>query len=251
VLLYKISAVLKTGRVFIDGLSIVRRSFEMKKTVCALSIGLLGAGIVCADVLAEFTFTKNSRASSDTSLNSAVSEFNVGAGSISGDLVSTTADLTTQSGDVDPAGAGAQYDSFTLTVTGLRAGETLNLTSLTYVYTVIRPLNMAIGVYSSVDGFNSSVAQLDGVDTGIDYATPQTFNQTVFLSGTGFKGLLNNDTIEFRFYLADTSTGIGRIHQLDSIVLDGTVSVIPKPTAIGLLGMGAIITFLLRKNIRR
>jgi dienelactone hydrolase len=202
----------------------LKRGQKMNVMRCLLSGCVMGAAIVQADtVLAQFTFDSDSAASSDTSIYSTVSAFNVGVGAVDGGLVSASADLTTQVGDVNPAGGTAQYDSFTLTVAGLGAGETLDLTSLTYTYTVLSPLNMAVGLYSSVDGFFSSAAQLDGVDTGTDYTNPQTFNQSVSLSGAGFHGLENADTLEFRFYLADGSSSAGRQHQLDDIVLKGTV----------------------------
>jgi hypothetical protein len=219
----------------------------MKKILCALGVCLLAAGTQ-AEVVAEFTFTGNSAASSDTSLNSTVSDWsltNISGASIAGDLATIAAVNTTQSGDVDPAGTNPQWYSFTFTVTGLGAGETMDLTSITYKYTVVQPLNMAVGLYSSVDGFASTAAQLDGVDTGTDYTSPQTFNQTVDLSSAGFQGLENEDVIEFRFYLADTSNGTTRIHQLDDIVLNG--SVVPEPATIGMLGLGTLITLLIRR----
>ncbi|MDF7823598.1 sialate O-acetylesterase [Pontiellaceae bacterium B12227] len=195
----------------------------MKKILCAYVVSLLATAAAQAEVVAEFNFAGNAAASSDSSIYSTVSVFNVGVGAISGDLVSASGAETTQSGDVDPAGAGAQYHSFTVTVTNLDAGETLDLTSLTYTYTVLHPLNFAVGLYSSVDGFASTAAQLDGVDTGTDYTNPQTFNQTATLSGSGFQGLENNDVVEFRFYLADGSSSASRTHQLDDIVLNGSV----------------------------
>ncbi|MDF7800142.1 sialate O-acetylesterase [Pontiellaceae bacterium B1224] len=195
----------------------------MKKILCAYAVCLFAAVFTRAEVVAEFNFTGDSAASSDSSIYSTVSAFNVGVGAIGGDLISASGAETTLGGDVDPAGTGAQYHSFNVTVAGLGAGETLDLTSLTYTYTVLSPLNMAVGLYSSVDGFASTAAQLDGVDTGSDYTNPQTFNQTATLSGAGFTGLENNDVIEFRFYLADSSSSAGRHHQLDDIVLNGSV----------------------------
>ena len=203
----------------------------MKKGLSVFSIGLLAASIVQSEEFATFAFDGDSAASSDYSIYSTVSAFNVGVGAISGGLVDATGADTTQGGNVDPAGAGAQYHSFTVTVTGLGAGETLDLTSLTYTYTVISPLNMAVGLYSSVDGFASTAAQLDGVDTGTDYSSPQSFNQTVTLSGAGFKGLENGDQVEFRFYLADGSGSSGRHHQLDDIVLNSNTES-PQPTPV-------------------
>ncbi|MDF7809091.1 sialate O-acetylesterase [Pontiellaceae bacterium B12219] len=194
----------------------------MKKNLGIMVLCLLGAAAQ-AEEFVRFPFDGDSNASSDTSIYSTVSAFNVGVGSIGNGLVSAAADSTTQQGDVDPAGAGAQYHSFIVTVTGLDVGESLDLTSFEYTYTVLSPLNMALGLYSSVDGFASTAAQLDGVDTGTDYTNPQTFNQTATLSGAGFQGLENNDVIEFRFYLADGSSSSGRHHQLDDIVLNGSV----------------------------
>ncbi|WP_136079386.1 acetylxylan esterase [Pontiella desulfatans] len=202
----------------------------MKKVLAVFSICLLAAAAP-AEEFATFTFDGDSVSSSDYSIYSTVSDFNVGVGSISGGLADATGADTTQSGDVNPAGAGAQYHSFTVTVTGLGAGETLDLTSLTYTYTVVSPLNMAVGLYSSVDGFANTAAQLDGVDTGTDYSSPQTFNQTVALSGAGFQGLENSETIEFRFYLADGSGSPGRHHQLDDIVLNSNTES-PQPTPV-------------------
>ncbi|MDQ8195648.1 PEP-CTERM sorting domain-containing protein [Coraliomargarita sp. SDUM461004] len=220
----------------------------MKKIFCALSAFIAVSGVVHAEVLADFSFTGDSAASSDSSIYSSLTAFNVGVGSISGELVSATGADVTQSGDVDPAGTGARYQSFTLTVTGLGAGETLDLTSLTYDYTVIQPLNFAVGLYSSVDGFASAAAQLDGVDTDLDYSTPQAFNQTVTLSAGDFSGLENADTVEFRFYLADGSSSTSRYHQLDNIVLNGTVNAIPEPSMLGLVGVVGLAAFSIRNR---
>jgi len=58
---------------------------------------------------------------------------------------------------------------------------------------------------------------------------------------------LTDETVEFRFLLGDDSGATSRIHVLDNIVIDGTVSAIPEPSATLLLD-GAGFLMLLRRR---
>jgi len=92
----------------------------------------------------------------------------------------------------------------------------------------------SVSVFTSVDGFTeANVLQTFTGNNG----TPSTLTHT--FSGSQFDGL--TDPVEVRFYLHDaqfnTSSGT-RYSIMDNVTLDGTVSVVPEPGSLALLGIG-------------
>jgi hypothetical protein len=198
------------------------------------SILLLGAGVGAqdVDVVAEFTFDGNSAASSDVSSYSTVSDWDLtyasASATITGEMTVVLADGNNENGgttvnSLDPTVSGTVYQSFTLTVTGLGAGGTLSLSSLTFDYIVVSPLGFSCGVYSSLSGFTGTGDSLGGQSA---ISTAGTYPVSIDLTTNPvFAGLENGDTVEFRIYLADGSSNVStRKHELDNIVLSGSVS---------------------------
>lgn len=150
------------------------------------------------------------------------------------------------------------YHSFTLTVDGLGAGQTLDLTSLTYDYFITSPsngsasLNYFTGIYSPTTG----IADLSGKLGGYSFigltqtADSDVVNDVVDLTsangvaGSAFTGLGNGSSVEFRIYFGDTSSSNGRIHRIDNLEVNGTVVPEPGATLLGAFGL----TLLLRRR---
>jgi hypothetical protein len=230
------------------------RRGKMKKILCALGVCVMGASLAQADVMAQYTFEGNSAASSDSSIySSATTDWDIshsaaatlitnGLSQVHANQAATPAGISATT--VDASNAGAQWQQFSFTVANLGAGETLSLTSFSYTYTVVQPLNFQSGVYSSLSGYTGLSNMLGGTE---NTSTAQTFTPNIDLTGNSvFSGLTNGQTVEFRIYLKDGSTNVStRYHQLDNIVLNGTV--IPEPASIGMLGLGALITLLIRR----
>jgi hypothetical protein len=222
--------------------------FKTLGTACFAFALTTGAN---AEVLVNFTFDSDSAASSDTSIYSSASTWDLtnsaAQNSITGGVSSVLANHNTETvpdapggtpgisaTTVDASNAGSQWQQFDFTVTGLGLGETLNLTSFVYDYNRIQPLNFESGVYSNLSGYTGLSDSLGG-SANFSGAGSSLVSPNITLSGSEFQGLTNGTLVEFRIYLKDPSQNVNsRIHQLDNIVLNGTV--IPEPSSFALLG---------------
>lgn len=122
------------------------------------------------------------------------------------------------------------------------------MTSLTFDYTEIDPASFLLGVYTSKTGFTEGEHLLGLYRSGTNTGTFADNNgSSVSLAGTAFQNL-TDETVEFRFLLGDDSGATSRIHVLDNIKLNGTVTAIPEPTTAALLGLGGFALILRRRK---
>lgn len=184
--------------------------------------------------LASYDFD-NTRASTDTEPNSTAGDFFDGPGvaavySVLGTPPPSLGINYAQIDGTSEAAAVAAGDYVAFTVTPA-LGYDLDLTSLTYACIGGAPSfgPITFFVRSSVDGY---VATLDTVTRTNQFPT----GNTVDLSGASFQNLTAATT--FRVYLYDggnnSTDDAGRV---DDFVLNGTVLVVPEPSALFLLAV--------------
>lgn len=116
-------------------------------------------------------------------------------------------------------GAGQNTFSFSYTVTGLAAGETLDITSLG-------------ADYSGGSGGLRIGAIVTGQTMPSNTASGGNFDLAIVGAPTG---LVNGDSVNFTFGVRD---GTNRTVTFDNFQLTGTV--VPEPSSSALLGLGAL-----------
>jgi len=206
--------------------------------------------------IASFEFTGGSAASSDTETLTTASNVTfssaLSGGAFANDELevqgSDTANNNSLGGTnnekIDTAIDNDYYFSFTIDID---AGYELNLTELTDQLVMESPYEFYGGVYNNGTGFTNGDALDEIVNTDNDTRV-DTYNQTVVLSSqTALQGLTGSN--EFRFYMSDGSTSTTRIFNFDNITLSGDISVVPEPSAFGLLaGCFALTWVMLRRR---
>ena len=117
-----------------------------------------------------------------------------------------------------------------------------DLTSMAYDYQIALGLNgqtYSSALFSDLDGFTTPIATF----TFAPSSNGDTAVQTVTGDLTGnadFQGVAAGETIEFRIYFADNSTGV-RAHRVGNLQVNASLSSIPEPT-FALLGL-ALLAF--------
>ncbi len=206
---------------------------------------LLGSNMATAEIVAEYTFTGGSTASTG-SLGS-----NIGfeAGITGSDT--SFADLRINGLQTTGAGknfVGAVYAdiegdriatnnwvTFSITVPDT---QVIDLTSLNFDYTEIESASFLLGVYTSKTGFLAGNNLLGLYRAGTLGGT-FTDNNGISLALSGVAALqgLTDETVEFRFLLGDDSGATSRIHVLDNLVLSGAVASRPEGLTIRSQGL--------------
>lgn len=200
-----------------------------------------------ADVLAEYTITGSSFASTDADPLSTASDLTSGPG---GTLVASTtnatwgnpgqsapvAALTNVEGDKANALLDGHFATFTLDP---NSGFAANLTSLTYYARSFNNLDSPrYFLRSSVDGYTADLA-----DSALN--SNNTTAPTITLSGSEFQNLQSPVTFRFYGYGARSGSSI----RFDNVVLNGTLTVIPEPSTLAF--MGGMLGLLLFNGWRR
>jgi hypothetical protein len=207
----------------------------MKKLMIALAVLALAFSAQAA-VIANYTFDGSSNADSASYADMTASAITVSAGSL---LYTTTSPtMWSGAGGAIPVGdssggwnaadqASAKYFFFTVTPD---AGYFITLTGLDFIYNATgasaQNVGWSIGT-TSQDGFARAGTQA--------YAYSDTITPLVITEAT---------QIRIQGWGA-TSTG-GNF-RLDNVVLNGTVTAIPEPATMSLLGLGALAMVLRRK----
>jgi hypothetical protein len=202
------------------------------KALIIPAAALILGGPAPAEVLVSFDFAGGSTASTDTSAYSTVSAYDPRSAAVGGDdsaasSVTETAYMRAENtpGGTDPT-TNAFYHSFNFTITGLAAGESFDLSSLTFDYFATNISGaFLLGVYSDAVGYTGTAAKLATTNISTNTGDSFTVNLTPAnpVAGNAFTGLTNGRTIEFRFVFGDNSTSNNSIHRLDNITLNGTV----------------------------
>ena len=234
-------------------------------------IAAINFSAVNASIVASFDFAGGSTASTDTSTFSIASAYDPsGGGNLDGagsNVSSSTfqafirSSLTSNS--TDPTSSDA-YHSFNIEVTGLGAGQTLDLTSFEFDYfnSGFTSDQIFAGVYSNLVGFtgvddrlstNTSINANNDGGNPVAWSiglTPATAAGAPNFTGTEFVGLSNGDIAEFRIYFGDQVNQSGDIQRIDNLVLNGNVVTvaIPEPTSIALFGLGSVAMLVRRRR---
>ena len=217
-----------------------------------------------AAVIAEYDF--------NTDLNASTADANITAGAVtsgagisgsgesgrssfSNSLFAQTGATSTASISVGTAIANDDYFSVTM---GADSGYYMDLDSITldYGYTnnaaPFGVKDLKAYVFSSFTGFvdasdilGSKFIQTTVDDNSLQYPGGSP-SLTVDLSAYSY--VWSGGEIEFRIYLADTTSNNAYIHRIDNVTLNGVVAAVPEPSSTALLGLGGLALMLRRKR---
>lgn len=217
------------------------RSFRLIYPILALTAGCLISHETRAAVVANYQFTGNSLASTDTDVSSVAGDFVIGGG-LSGSTAFTTFGSgapalvagTDATSDTD-ANAFALDDYISITLTPI-GGVSLAYTSLVFdakVYTFSSTTTGTVAVRSSLNGFAFT---LDSRTITATSGSITTGGRSVTLSAFASQ----SGPVEFRFYFYDdqnasvATAGVG----VDNVSINATV--VPEPSAVILTLIGAV-----------
>lgn len=203
--------------------------FIMKKTIYILFFCLLITASSKAEVLAEYTFTGGSLASTDLSAGSIASDFVMGPGAVYATIdpqtnltdvirINNTASMTTLYSD-----DGNQYHAFSITA---KTGNAVTLTNIVFDLHSHFPYNtlsgVAIGV--STNGFSGYDPDLDFIDE-YQFAGYNSQLVAVNIDISGFTEISSSSTIDLRMYFRISGPEAVRSYSVDNIVVTGIVPI--------------------------
>ncbi|WFB36346.1 PEP-CTERM sorting domain-containing protein [Kiritimatiellota bacterium B12222] len=219
-----------------------------------LFLSLFITAALQADVLAEYTFTDSSFASTDASTSWTTSDLGNGVGlplTVSATEGNPAPGIEITFGGFDYADLSASlvangYYSFTITPD---AGTELTFTDLTFEMYKQSGATATVSatIFSSIDGFATTGDAIGaGELVGGGEQSGFFLGRTVVLSSLPTV----STATEFRIYLDDGgANNSSNEFRLDNIVLNGTASVIPEPSSI-LLMLGASLVFMVTARRR-
>lgn len=241
----------------------MRKTMSVAITVAMLSL----LGVAQADVITKYDVNSYLNATSTASATPADSSANVTAGN----MTSTGANAkfsAAQNGNIywvtsttgtNLATSIAANQLFQFTV-GAQAGYELNLTNLTFNFganqTSVTKTNLPAYVYLQISTDGGATFETVGSPTYRFFTiaettnlTPATVNlATMTVDLSAYTGLTNDVTFRIGSYLSQYGNAARYIRGGD-VTLNGTVSAIPEPATIGMVGVGAMCALLLRRRI--
>ena len=232
---------------------------SMMKITLAGAVVLATAWVAQADVVAGYDFASDLSVTTEDA-NVTANDFTVGAGitgsgrSSGSKSLFARASLTDGANQISLANAIPANDYFSFTV-DVAAGYEMDLTNFQFDAGYTRNgsfegKQFRTYLLTSIDGFvTGGLIDFETVDATVNGASLQYPNgtTTISLAGAQFQNITTS--AEFRLYLADNTGSADYIHRLDNITLNGTVSVIPEPATMGLLGIGGLVTMALRRRM--
>ena len=208
----------------------------MKKLMVVLAV-LAFACAAQAAIIAEYTFTGSSAASSDAEANSTAGAFSVSTGTLLYTTSSSTAWIAAGGAvpvadfsggmNITAQSAATKYWQFTIAP---EAGYQITITSLNFLYNVTA---------ASAQNLGWSIA-----GTSYDSFVRAATVPTSYASAAQSIVITSATTIHIEGWNATSTGGNFRI---DNVVLNGNVTAIPEPATMGLLGLGALAMVLRRK----
>ena len=223
-----------------------------------LGLSLMATPFASAAILAQWDFDDDATGLTSTTTDSIFETTTIGAWTPDG--AGETGGLSTgnnnyfvRSNDgtinsTNPTTSDA-FTSFTVDVSGLAAGEVLNITNVSWDHSATG--NATSSLFSRLF---TDVTGLTG--TGDSIANQDAFTNNVGGSPNAALGVFaelqalnNGDSIEFRLYYGDNSSNSSVIHRIDNFTLDGTVTTvaIPEPST-ALLGSLALLGVFRRRR---
>jgi len=147
----------------------------------------------------------------------------------------------------DDIGTGVTTDEngffITYTISGLGAGESIDLTNITYDYTGFAS---STRVGAGAPGNPISINPADG-DGSFDYATEAPAQSPAVAVNLG-TGLTNGDTVIIELGFRDGPNANGLTYTVDNLVIEGDVNTIPEPSSTALLGLAGMALILRRRR---
>jgi len=209
-----------------------------------------------AAVLAEYAFTGGSASATNADANVTANDFTVGAGisglaGFSGTSNSAFARTTGTTGSTLSFATAFANDDFFSVIIGANSGYYMDLDSFTFDYgytsTVDQSGDLRYYVTTSVDN-HAAFLNFDTVTSvSINNPTP-TYPLSNNTDLSAFNYVWDGSDIEFRIYLSDQYNLGDVIHRIDNVILNGTISVVPEPSSVALLGLGGLALMLRRKR---
>jgi hypothetical protein len=139
---------------------------------------------------------------------------------------------------------GDDYFSFTVDAA---EGSELNLTSLTFKATM--------KAATSIDEY--ALADASGNIIGTSWQVPNVLGLTAEydaisfdLSDAAYQGLTEETEFRIYFWGRGTSATANTVAAVDKVVLNGSVTAIPEPATIGMLGLGAAALLAFRRRMK-
>jgi hypothetical protein len=200
---------------------------------------LLGLGLACAanaSIIVDYEHTAGS--TNPVSTATGVTSTSALGGTIAGGVIATTIDQLSYSPGIN-LGAENYNNYFVYTV--------VNSTNVTF-----SSLDLDATAKQSTRNFRVSYTVGTGTETFItEWASvPRLITDTAATVNYDFTDFTTTEDVEFRVYWAGTATKTSEARvYVDDFVLNGAV--IPEPAAVGLLGLGGLITLLISRFKRR
>lgn len=235
-----------------------------KKMMRAGFLSLMFAASVSAQTLVEYTFGTGNTASNVTTSSATTTGSNVVAGSVftkgaginnftltsaTGAPIGRSLFVTADKVDEGISAASTDWVGFTVSAT---SGNVLNLSDLSFYYAYTNTngtitSSATFDVRSSLDGYATPLAVYN--PSVVNSTTPSWTLANIDLSAPEYQGL---SSISFRIILGDDGVGTSNTQlRLDTVNLSGVATVIPEPSAYGLLaGAGMLVVAFARRRMR-
>jgi hypothetical protein len=219
-----------------------------QQSLAAASLAILASASQAA-VLAQYDFTTALTASSigasTTGVGVTAGSFAVTLGNYSSGIGISTAGnsyLRSQFTGVDSTAALADTDYFSVTISASNIGETLDLSSVTFLLGTTHDNTTSFTteafLQSSVGGFGTGNPTITGSNT-TRTSTTSGFNGTAATFDlTSFSDV---SSITFQIRFADNLDQNGKLTRIDDFTLNGTVVPEPSTALLGGLGMLALL----------
>ncbi len=213
----------------------------MKRLCIALMvIGMLVVATAQADVIVSYQFNGSSGAATTVDPNATAGAFTISAGALSYYSASGSSTWLSAPPAATEGGGGwtatdfASAKNFSFTITPL-AGYAISISGLNVI----------------INGSSGAAVTLGwGIDSTLEssWTRPNTvFNAVTSTLGAPTTATTASQTIRIAGWAGTSTTGGGNV-RVDNVVLNGTVSLIPEPGVISLLGLGLAVLFSVRRK---
>jgi hypothetical protein len=230
----------------------------MKQKFVVTILATLVSVTVQANLIASYGFN-DVATSFDTETNTTANSFTVGAGVTSFGYSATRQEGVKSayfynskfySANKADAVTASDYVTFTIDV---NSGKSVSFTNLSFYS--LRNFTTGVGAPDQFAIRTSQDNYAADVSAGTMAITAQATNYVFSLNTLALSGVSNLQSVtnstQFRIYMWVSSGSIdvvaNRTLYLDNLTVEGTVTTIPEPATIGMLGLGALVTLMVRR----